>query len=562
MTAQPGPPGPTDAQLVTRVLAADREAFAQVYDRYGNKLYDFAYSMLRHREDAADAVADSFVLFAERLSQLRDPDRLRPWLYAIVRSECLRRLKARKRVAYADEEQLNDMADDALTPEESAERTALQQLVWDASAGLADRDRAILDLHLRQGLEGAELGEAMGVSASNAYVMLNRLRAQVDRSLGALLIARLGRDDCDDLDDLLADWDGGFSPLIRKRVARHVEQCDVCSERRKKIVSPWMLLAGVPMFAAPLSLRDRVLNDTQLVAFKAPEDHWPDEWLDGGAATTAGGHRWGAARITTAAAVLLALAILATVLLWPDADDAGEPTSSDPTTMASIAPSTSAPPLSPAPTNSDTPTGTPEQTPTQSASPSQLPGLLTVSTRSIDLGRTASQGTLGLANIGELPVIYQVSSRTRWLSVAPIGGRLSGGGGRRVDIRADRAAVPEGRATGSLVVNWDGGRVVVRVHLVEERDPAVGAPSVPPNSSCEVTVTVRATDESGVSGVRLTWSGPGSGTSRMSGSGSVWSATIHISIGGSYTFRATATDSRGNTATGPATTATVNPCPQ
>ena len=205
--------GPSDAELVAGVLAADRDAFAAIYDRYGTKLYDFAYSMLRHREDAADAVADSFVLVAERLSQLRDPERLRPWLYAIVRSECLRKLRARKRVAFGGEEQLIQMADDALTPDQEAERAAMQKIVWDASAGLADRDRALLDLHLRQGLEGAELGEAMGVSASNAYVMLNRLRAQVDRSLGALLIARLGRDDCDDLDDLLADWDGTFSPL-------------------------------------------------------------------------------------------------------------------------------------------------------------------------------------------------------------------------------------------------------------------------------------------------------------------------------------------------------------
>jgi RNA polymerase sigma factor (sigma-70 family) len=562
VTAQTGPPGPTDAELVTSVLAADREAFATVYDRYGSKLYDFAYSMLRHREDAADAVADSFVLFAERLTQLRDPDRLRPWLYAIVRSECLRRLKARKRVAYGDDEQLIEMADDAITPHDAAERAALQQLVWDASAGLADRDRALLDLHLRQGLEGAELGEAMGVSASNAYVMLNRLRAQVDRSLGALLIARLGRDDCDDLNEMLADWDGGFSPLVRKRVARHVDRCDVCSERRKRIVSPWMLLAGVPMFAAPLGLRDRVLNDTELVAYKAPEDHWPDEWLDGGAATGTGGHRWSAARITTAAAVLLVLAVLATVLLWRDTDDAAAPTVATPTSTTSIAPNTSAPPLSPVPATSPAPTETPEQTPTPSATPTQLPGMLTVSTRSIDLGRTATRAAFDVTNTGELPVIYQVSSRTRWLSVSSIGGSLSGGSTGQIDLRADRDGLREGSSTGSIVVSWGGGSVTVRVRLTEERGPVVGAPSVPPNSSCDVTVSARATDESGVDAVRLAWTGPaGSGTRRMSRAGSVWSTTIHISIGGSYSLQATATDSRGNTATGPATTVDLNPCP-
>ena len=57
MNSATGTAGPTDAELVAGVLAADHEAFAAVYDKYGNKLYDFAYSMLRQREDAADAAA-------------------------------------------------------------------------------------------------------------------------------------------------------------------------------------------------------------------------------------------------------------------------------------------------------------------------------------------------------------------------------------------------------------------------------------------------------------------------------------------------------------------------
>lgn len=554
MTAESGQTGPTDAELVSRVLAADREAFAAVYDRYGDRLYDFAHSMLRHREDAADAVADSFVLFAERLTQLRDPDRLRPWLYAIVRSECLRRLKARKRVAFGDEGQLVEMADDAMTPEESAERTALQQLVWDASAGLADRDRAILDLHLRQGLEGAELGEAMGVSANNAYVMLNRLRGQVDRSLGALLIARLGRDDCEELDRLLADWDGSFSPLVRKRVARHVDQCDVCSDRRRKMVSPWMLLAGVPMVAAPLGLRDRVLTDTELVAH-----HSPDDWLDGGGAASTGGHRWGAARVTTGATALLALLVLATVMFWPDTDDAAAPTQAQtlPAATTPVAPATSAP-TAPASQHAPTPTGSA----TVSASPSQRPGLLTVATRTLELGRTDTSGTFDLVNTGELPVTFQVASRTSWLGVGSIGGGLAGGAHGEVAVRADRSKVHEGRSTGRVRITWDGGTIDLAVRLVEERNPEVGAPAVPAGSSCDVVVTVRATDESGVASVRLDWSGPGSGRQAMSRSGTTWTTVVHVALGGTYSLRATATDSRGNAATGPLTTTQVDPCPQ
>ena len=275
MNAASGEAGPPDAELVAGVLAGDREAFAAVYDRYGDRLYDFAHSMLRQREDAEDAVADSFVLVAERLGQLREPDRLRPWLYAIVRSECLRRLKARKRVAYGGEEQLVDMADTSMTPDAEAELSALRELVWDASAGLADRDRAMLDLHLRQGLEGAELGEAMGVSASNAYVMLNRLtrpgraiaRCPADRPAGTRRLrrsrrhpGRLGRT------LLTAGPQAGGPP--RRRLRR------LLRPRAARWSAPWPCWPGVPLVAAPLSLRDRV------VRHPAGRLHRADRWAE------------------------------------------------------------------------------------------------------------------------------------------------------------------------------------------------------------------------------------------------------------------------------------------
>lgn len=256
--------GLSDAVLVARVLDGDRDAFGAVYDRYADRLFDFAHSMLRNREDAADAVADAFVTFAEKLPQLRDADRLRPWLYAIVRTQCLHRLKGGGRIAFDGDERLADMADTAATSDELVARSELQQLVWDAARGLADRDRALLDLHLRQGLDGADLGEAMGVSASNAYVMMNRLRGQLERSLGALLVAKTGRSDCADLDGTLATWDGEFSPLVRKRVARHVDGCARCTTRKAAMASPLALFGGISAFAAPAGLRQRVLSSVTL----------------------------------------------------------------------------------------------------------------------------------------------------------------------------------------------------------------------------------------------------------------------------------------------------------
>lgn len=310
-----------DAELVAGLRAGDQGCLAGIYDRYADRLYDFCAGMLRDRDAAADAVQDTFLLVSNRIGQLRDPERLRPWLYAIARSVALAQARARRRVRPT--EVVIDAADPAAGPEQLAEQEALRRLVVDVSDGLSEADRAMLRLHLH-GLEGAELAAALGVSASTAHVRLSRLRDQVERSLGALLVARLGRRDCDELAAVLGEWDGRFTPLLRKRVARHVDSCPRCGARRRVVASPWALLSGVVVLPAPAELRERVLGDPRLVAPGTPEPGSRDGGADpraaagpeaGLPATLAGFSRSVVVR-GAAAAVLLAVLATGAAMLW------------------------------------------------------------------------------------------------------------------------------------------------------------------------------------------------------------------------------------------------------
>ena len=51
---------------------------------------------------------------------------------------------------------------------------------------------------------------------------------------------------------MLQDWNGALTVLVRKRVNRHVERCRACSGRRRREVSPAMLLGIAPIAALPL----------------------------------------------------------------------------------------------------------------------------------------------------------------------------------------------------------------------------------------------------------------------------------------------------------------------
>ena len=140
--------------------------------------------------------------------------------------------------------------------------------------GLDARDQLVLELSVRQGLTGSDLADALGVSAQQGYGLVHRMRERTERSLGAYCVARRGRRDCEELAGILAGWDGEFSVLLRKRVARHIETCSTCERTRRRFL-PLGLVGAAPAFAAPIGLRDRIME--QVLAMPGIEEKWQSE---------------------------------------------------------------------------------------------------------------------------------------------------------------------------------------------------------------------------------------------------------------------------------------------
>ena len=269
----------TDAELAVALAGGDAQALAGIYDRYGDHLHNFCHGVCRNADQAADATQQTFLLAFERIGQLRDPSRLKSWLFAIARNEVMKGFRDTSRTRPVDDEAILETATDADAVEATLETAELQGLVWEAAVGLDERDRLLLELNVRSGLEGAELADAVGVSVDHSYVLVKRMRERVEKSLGALLVARQARNMCDDLERLLSDWDGTFSIPVRKRVSRHLTQCDDCDQRRRKLVSPLALYGVAPVLAAPLGLRQAILESagSWVETAHASEYNWGED---------------------------------------------------------------------------------------------------------------------------------------------------------------------------------------------------------------------------------------------------------------------------------------------
>jgi RNA polymerase sigma factor (sigma-70 family) len=247
-----------DPEIVAAISAGDPAGLAAAYDEYAQGLFFYCTSLLTEPADAADAVQNTFIVAAAKVSGLREPDRLRAWLYAVARNECHRRLRARASTAPLDE--APEMSDDNANPEAGAEQAELRALVRDALGGLNPGEREIIQLNLRQELDGADLADALGVPRNQAHALASRARGQFEASLGVLLVARYGQEYCAELASILDGWDGELTVLIRKRVNRHIDKCDICGERKRRQLSPASLLSLLPVAALPASLREQVVH--------------------------------------------------------------------------------------------------------------------------------------------------------------------------------------------------------------------------------------------------------------------------------------------------------------
>lgn len=241
-----------DITAVAAMRNGESMGLETIYRRYADRLYDYCVALLRDPELAADAVHDTFLIASRRIDDLRDPERLRPWLYTIARREALRASRARRHLRTLDPTM--DPAAATTDPGARVFEDQVRDLMTHAMRGLSANDHEVIALALRHDLSPAQTAEVLGVSPNHAHARLSRARQSLLKALGALTVARHGCADCDDLADMLRTWDGVLTERIRKQINRHVDACATCGETQRDRLNPTDLLRGyaiLPFLAMP-----------------------------------------------------------------------------------------------------------------------------------------------------------------------------------------------------------------------------------------------------------------------------------------------------------------------
>jgi RNA polymerase sigma-70 factor (ECF subfamily) len=163
--------------MIARMALGDRQALSALYAATSAKLFGIALRVLEDRHEAEDALQEIFVKLWHNADRYRS-NGLSPmtWLITVARNHAIDRLRAKRGRRTTGVEELAEIADPGLNPEEMAMASSMRGRIGVCLQALpADRADAVCRAYL--------LGEAYADLAARHRVPLNTMRTWLRRSL-------------------------------------------------------------------------------------------------------------------------------------------------------------------------------------------------------------------------------------------------------------------------------------------------------------------------------------------------------------------------------------------
>lgn len=159
-------------EALPRELAEVR--FSQLYRDHEREILRYALRRSADPEDAADVVAETFLVAWRRLGDVPLGDEARLWLYATAR-----RVLANHKRGVGRRTRLAERLREELRRQLPVQPNAEPRGVLAALAGMKDADRELLMLVGWEGLTPSQAGRVLGISAMSARTRLHRARRRL-----------------------------------------------------------------------------------------------------------------------------------------------------------------------------------------------------------------------------------------------------------------------------------------------------------------------------------------------------------------------------------------------
>ncbi len=186
----------SDEQLCREVAERKPGAFDLLVERYQERAYRIAWSVLRDREEAKDCSQDAFIRLHESAASFAGQSKFSTWFYRILVNCCLdqqrRRRGWRRLVGWRDRrdegpdepDPVEQAAAPFTDPVEGLHAEQRMSRVWALVEELSPQQRAAVTLQCREGLATKEIAAVLNLSEATVRVHLHRALSTLRRRLG------------------------------------------------------------------------------------------------------------------------------------------------------------------------------------------------------------------------------------------------------------------------------------------------------------------------------------------------------------------------------------------
>lgn len=180
-----------EEELVRRAAMRDKEAFRELFERYGQRVFAIAYDVVRRKEDAEDVVQESFVKAYLSLPEFRGQSSFYTWLYRIVYNLAIdyRRKTSRRggeTLEYEDSRQSAVTAgasEPPPSPDEAVSRSERAARIRKELDQISEDHRMVIILREVDGLNYEEIADVLKISKGTVMSRLHYARKKLQKAL-------------------------------------------------------------------------------------------------------------------------------------------------------------------------------------------------------------------------------------------------------------------------------------------------------------------------------------------------------------------------------------------
>ena len=181
-----------DAALVREALAGREEAYGELVRRFERPIYTLILRMVRDPALAEDLAQEAFIKAFGALDRYDPRRKLASWLFKIAHNATIDHLRRRQlatvSLSVSAEEGEADWSaniedEEAVTPEQAAERTALAEHLEQALGAMRPEYREVMVLRFEQGLQYNEISEVTGLALGTVKTFIHRARKELAETL-------------------------------------------------------------------------------------------------------------------------------------------------------------------------------------------------------------------------------------------------------------------------------------------------------------------------------------------------------------------------------------------